>query len=137
MNEKKLIGLRIKELRKNKGLSQEKLANALESAQLSDSPLNTLSLAVCGKIGWNIMEVIMPKTIEAIYENGVFKPLKKIRLNEHQKVELTILTEKEMDIATKTALDIIGIGKSSFKDTAQKHDEYLYGKNRCLLKRTK
>jgi len=26
----------------------------------------------------------MPKTIEAIYEDGVFKPLKKIRLNEHQ-----------------------------------------------------
>lgn len=79
----------------------------------------------------------MPKTIEAVYENGVFKPLKKIRLNEHQKVELTILTEEEIDIATKEALSIIGIGKSSFNDTAEKHDEYLYGRKNLLLKRTK
>ncbi len=79
----------------------------------------------------------MPKTIEAIYEDGVFKPLKKLRLSEQQKVELTILTENEIDSMTKTALDIIGIGKSSFKDTAKKHDEYLYGKKRDLLKRTR
>ena len=79
----------------------------------------------------------MPRTIEAIYENGVFKPLKKIQLNEHQKVKLTILTEEEIDSATKTALSIIGIGKSSFKDTAKKHDEYLYGKKHYLLKVTK
>ena len=38
----------------------------------------------------------MPKTIEAIYENGVFKPLKKIRLSEYQKVELNIFTEQKM-----------------------------------------
>ncbi|MBI4822939.1 MAG: antitoxin family protein [Nitrospirae bacterium] len=79
----------------------------------------------------------MPKTIEAIYERGVFKPLKKIRLNEHQRVELNVFTEAEVDNITKTALSIIGIGKSSFKDTAQKHDEYLYGKKRHLLKRTR
>ncbi|MBI5213316.1 MAG: antitoxin family protein [Nitrospirae bacterium] len=79
----------------------------------------------------------MPKTIEAIYEDGVFKPLKKIRLHEHQKVELNIYTQDEADDATKTALSIIGIGKSSFKDTALKHDEYLYGKKRSLLKKSK
>ncbi len=79
----------------------------------------------------------MPKTVEAVYENGVFKPLKKVRLSEHQKVALTILTESEIDIATKTALSIIGIGKSSFKDTALRHDEYLYDKKRPLLKRTR
>lgn len=79
----------------------------------------------------------MPKTIEAIYEDGVFKPLKKIRLNEHQKVELNIFTEDEIADITKTALSIIGIGKSAFKDTAQKHDEYLYGKKRHLLKRSR
>ena len=32
----------------------------------------------------------MSKTIEAIYENGVFKPLEKIELNEHQKIEIII-----------------------------------------------
>ncbi|MBU4320036.1 MAG: antitoxin family protein [Thermodesulfovibrionales bacterium] len=79
----------------------------------------------------------MPKTVEAIYENGVFKPLKKIRLTEHQKVELNIFTESEIDDITKTALSIIGIGKSSFRDTAQKHDEYLYGKKRHLFKRAR
>jgi predicted DNA-binding antitoxin AbrB/MazE fold protein len=71
----------------------------------------------------------MPKTIEAIYEDGVFKPLKKIRLNEHQKVELNIFTEDEITDITKKALSII--------DTAQKHDEYLYGKKRHLLKRSR
>ncbi|MEW6108662.1 MAG: antitoxin family protein [Nitrospirota bacterium] len=77
----------------------------------------------------------MPKTITAVYENGVFKPLKKVKLHEHQKVELDIHTEDETDNAIKTALSIIGIGKSSFKDTALKHDEYLYGKNRSALKK--
>ncbi|MFZ3090047.1 MAG: antitoxin family protein [Nitrospirota bacterium] len=79
----------------------------------------------------------MPKTIEAIYEDGVFKPLKKIRLNEHQKVELNVFTEDEIAGITKKALSIIGIGKSAFKDTAQKHDEYLYGKKRHLLKKSR
>lgn len=79
----------------------------------------------------------MPKTVEAIYEDGVFKPLEKIRLNEHQRVELNVFTEDEIDDATKAALSIIGIGKSSFRDTAQKHDEYLYGKKRHLFKRAR
>ncbi|MBI5182100.1 MAG: antitoxin family protein [Nitrospirae bacterium] len=32
----------------------------------------------------------MLKIIEVIYENGVLKPLEKIELNEHQKVEIII-----------------------------------------------
>ncbi len=36
----------------------------------------------------------MPRTIEAIYEDGVLKPLKKIDLREHQKIEI-IIKEKE------------------------------------------
>jgi len=79
----------------------------------------------------------MPNTIEAIYEDGVFKPLKKIRLNEHQKVELNVFTKDEIDDITKTALSIIGIGESTFKDTAKKHDEYLYGKKRRPLKQNR
>ena len=77
----------------------------------------------------------MPKTIQALYENGVFKPIKKIRLREHEKVELSVLTESEMDDMTQKALSLIGIGESGLKDTAQRHDEYLYGKRRHLLKR--
>ncbi len=76
----------------------------------------------------------MPKTIEAIYKDGVFKPLKKSRMNERQKVELNVYTTDEIDAVNKSAFSIIGIGKSSLKDTALKHDEYLYGKKQSLLK---
>jgi len=37
----------------------------------------------------------LPKTIEAIYENGVFKPLKKIRLKDKQQVQIQILSDKD------------------------------------------
>jgi predicted DNA-binding antitoxin AbrB/MazE fold protein len=66
----------------------------------------------------------MSKTVTAIYENGVFRPLKKVRLHEHERVELSISKENELNDTTKTALSIIGIGKSSVKDSAEKHDEY-------------
>ncbi len=74
----------------------------------------------------------MPKIIEAIYEDGVFKPLNKPRLKEHEKVELIISTKAKIDKAVKNALSIIGIGKSSFKDASTKHDVYLYGQKRTL-----
>lgn len=77
----------------------------------------------------------MPTTVAAVFENGVFKPLKKIKLNEHQKVELSIFTEEEMDAATRSALSIIGIGRSRIEDSAIKHDEYLYGKKRASQKK--
>ncbi len=34
----------------------------------------------------------MPKTIEAIYEDGILKPLEDLDLPEHKKVEITIST---------------------------------------------
>lgn len=77
----------------------------------------------------------MSKVIEAIYENGVFKPLTKPHLKEHEKVELTVSTKVEIDDAVKNALSIIGIGESPFKDASIKHDEYLYGQKR--LNKTK
>jgi predicted DNA-binding antitoxin AbrB/MazE fold protein len=79
----------------------------------------------------------MPKTVAAVFEKGVFKPLRKVKLHEHQKVELNIYTEDEIDNAIKSALSIIGIGKGSLKDTALKHDEYLYGRKQALLKKAK
>lgn len=36
----------------------------------------------------------MTKTIEAVYEKGVFKPTKQIRLKEHQRVRLIVEDEK-------------------------------------------
>ncbi len=37
----------------------------------------------------------MSKTIEAVYENGVFKPLKKMTLKEHERVHIKILPNDE------------------------------------------
>lgn len=37
----------------------------------------------------------MSKTIEAIYENGVLKPLQKLQLKEHEKVEIQIFSPEE------------------------------------------
>lgn len=37
----------------------------------------------------------MPKSIEAIYENGVFKPIQKIDMKEHERVEIKILSKDE------------------------------------------
>ena len=72
----------------------------------------------------------MHENIEAIYEDGVFKPLQKPHLKEHEKVELTVSTGSEIDSAVKNALSITEIGESSFSDTSLNHDEYLYGKKR-------
>ncbi|OGV96878.1 MAG: hypothetical protein A3I04_06010 [Nitrospinae bacterium RIFCSPLOWO2_02_FULL_39_110] len=37
----------------------------------------------------------MTKTVEAIYENGVFKPLHEVQIKEHEKVEIKILSRDE------------------------------------------
>ncbi len=38
----------------------------------------------------------MPKTINAIYENGVFKPMEPISLSEHEKVRLDINLDERL-----------------------------------------
>ncbi|MDA8078919.1 MAG: antitoxin family protein [Nitrospiraceae bacterium] len=37
----------------------------------------------------------MSKVIDAVYENGVFKPERKIRMKEHQKVRIQILPDDD------------------------------------------
>lgn len=37
----------------------------------------------------------MPKTIEAIYEEGVFKPLDQVPLPEHSRISLTLSPSKD------------------------------------------
>ena len=39
----------------------------------------------------------MPKTIDAIYENGVFKPLEKLDMEEHKKIRI-ILAVAELEV---------------------------------------
>jgi len=85
----------------------------------------------------------MYKSIEAIYENGIFKPLQKIDLEEHQKINLVILpTEKELNAwvesQKKELNDIIGIGKSGLKEFVGKYviEELLKNgfKLKCLVR---
>lgn len=81
----------------------------------------------------------MTKTVEAIYENGVFKPVKKVKLPEHKRVNLIIsptieMPEDEEEIKKmverqkRALLKIAGTGSSGLSDVSENHDKYLYGK---------
>ena len=69
----------------------------------------------------------MSVTVEATYENGVFKPRQPLDLAEGAEVRLTVdpVTADEDD-----PLDaVIGIGEGP-PDGADNHDKYIYGKDR-------
>lgn len=71
-------------------------------------------------------------TIEVIYENGVFKPVQKVRLKPHSRGRVILSPDaqeiKNLLEAQKSALKkIAGIGSSGHKDTARRHNEYIYG----------
>lgn len=71
------------------------------------------------------------ETVEAIYENGILRPLRPLQLQEHQAVRLVVLTEDMEALAAsqKTALlDLAGIGGSGRADVSTEHDAYLYRK---------
>ncbi len=62
--------------------------------------------------------------VEAIYENGVFRPIGKIDLDEGIKVEITVKPFAEKDGAEKILDLSIDLGVS---DLAENIDHYLYG----------
>lgn len=73
----------------------------------------------------------MPKTIDAIYEDGVFKPLEKVNLKHNKKIELVIFPTEEdipdfMKAQKKTLSRLCGIGCSNLGDLGRNHDKYLY-----------
>lgn len=41
--------------------------------------------------------LIMPEIIDAVFENGVFKPLQKINVKDHQKVTLKIIPHDDWE----------------------------------------
>lgn len=49
----------------------------------------------------------MPEFIEAIYENGVLKPLKPIDLKEHERMEIIITSKSRWASEFKKLLDIV------------------------------
>jgi len=84
----------------------------------------------------------MARVFNAMYENGVFKPLEKLRLKNKQRVKLTVIetslkrvaksTPKRRRIPSQTDVDshpgqrIVGLFKSGTHDLAINHDRYLY-----------
>jgi len=73
----------------------------------------------------------MPKTIEAVYENGVFKPLEKVHLPEHRKLKIIFDNEAETPVKKKNSLaGIIDIAKDCVDtDLSVNHDKFLYGEH--------
>lgn len=71
----------------------------------------------------------MSKTIEAVFEDGVFKPLKKVKLPEHKQFRIILDTREEPVHKKKCTLSgIIDIAKDCpDTDLSTHHDKYLYG----------
>ena len=71
----------------------------------------------------------MTKTIIAVYEGGLFKPLQKIDLPEHKHVHLVVIPEEDarlLESQKKELSRIIGIGESGIGDGSRRHDQYIY-----------
>ena len=74
----------------------------------------------------------MSKVIEAIFENGIFRPLSEPHLKNHQRVRIEILSEEHessVEAQKKILLEFAGLGNSRFTDVARNHDRYLYLKD--------
>ena len=73
----------------------------------------------------------------AIYEGGVFKPLGRLHLQEHQPCQITVVTEKPAKKEVKgkpkksahPILAIANIFQSKVSDLSQSHDDHLYSKS--------
>ena len=58
----------------------------------------------------------MPRVIKAVYENGMFKPVGKINLREHQQVEIVL---SEMSSVTQNTQEILkGLDDDAINDIA-------------------
>jgi predicted DNA-binding antitoxin AbrB/MazE fold protein len=86
----------------------------------------------------------MAKSIKALYEDGVFKPLDKVRLKNRQRVELTVIESEKpskqvakptakrrpasgrIAVAAHPAFRIVALFKSGVHDLSVRHDDYLY-----------
>jgi predicted DNA-binding antitoxin AbrB/MazE fold protein len=68
----------------------------------------------------------MAKTIEAIYENGVFRPLEAVDLPEGETVQVT-LPETKKDLVDPVYTIYEMAEETGIKDLATNIDHYLYG----------
>ncbi len=80
----------------------------------------------------------MTTTVNAVYENGVFKPEEPVALEEKAKVRLTIETTPaapqgdEDPTGWKTARELVGCITEELvaPDVALNHDRYIYRRDR-------
>ena len=71
----------------------------------------------------------MSHVVNAVYENGVFRPLEKVFVKEHKKVRIILENEAEAPAQKGSSLSgIIDIANDcSDTDLSIHHDKYLYG----------
>jgi predicted DNA-binding antitoxin AbrB/MazE fold protein len=75
---------------------------------------------------------IVIKTLKAVFENGVFKPLQKVHLKEHQEFEISISEIKRKKDApvipqkSHPIFNIINLFESEVSDLSLNHNSYLY-----------
>jgi predicted DNA-binding antitoxin AbrB/MazE fold protein len=54
------------------------------------------------------------KVIDAVYEDGVFKPLEKVDMKEHEKVEIKIISREELRVRFSSIIERIHKKTSKF-----------------------
>lgn len=72
----------------------------------------------------------MSQMIQAIYEDGVLKPLEKLMLGEHQQVQITVEPQVAVDHPRSQATDdpLSGVRASTgISDLAEHFDDYRLG----------
>ncbi len=67
----------------------------------------------------------MPRAIEAVYEDGVFKPLEKIDLKDHERVELKVFPKDEWQLRFHKLIK--SIQKKSVKYSEEEIDADIIG----------
>jgi predicted DNA-binding antitoxin AbrB/MazE fold protein len=76
----------------------------------------------------------MNQSIQAIYEDGVFKPLDKLELNEHERVQLTVQSLGAQQVtSTADGRDdpLQGLhAATGIADLAEHFDDYRFGRRR-------
>ncbi len=73
-------------------------------------------------------KAFMSKVIEAVYEDGVFKPLEKVKLPRHKRFRIFLDAGETPHKGKCSLAGIIDITKEcSDTDLSVHHDKYLYG----------
>jgi predicted DNA-binding antitoxin AbrB/MazE fold protein len=73
----------------------------------------------------------MSQTIDAIYEDGVLKPLEKLVLGEHQQVRIIVESQNTTNTAREQDVDdpLIGVrAATGIADLAEHFDAYRLGR---------